>query len=185
MELEQSQTTWSVLVCSLGEKMHARYYCGSDPIKISWHSWHGWGKMREVMLFLTTICLQGDSGGPMVSKQETVWVQSGIVSFGFGCARPELPGVYSRVSRYQSWITSEIQSDPPGFITFSSTGTDTDSSYTCPGLPPAPIPVLTTPTPTMTNTASADGEWTSGKIGHGPPIFQEVPSFLNSSLAVI
>ncbi|XP_031417422.1 testisin-like [Clupea harengus] len=62
---------------------------------------------------------QGDSGGPMVNKQQTVWVQSGVVSFGFGCARPELPGVYSRVSRYQSWIGSQIQSDPPGFVTFS------------------------------------------------------------------
>ncbi|XP_048088701.1 transmembrane protease serine 9-like [Alosa alosa] len=81
---------------------------------------------------------QGDSGGPMVTKQETVWIQSGIVSFGFGCAQPELPGIYSRVSRYQSWISSEIQSDPPGFVTFSSTGADTDSSYTCPGLPSPP-----------------------------------------------
>uniref|UniRef100_A0A3B4WMQ9 Prostasin-like n=3 Tax=Seriola TaxID=8160 RepID=A0A3B4WMQ9_SERLL len=53
---------------------------------------------------------QGDSGGPMVSKQGSVWVQSGIVSFGFGCARPNLPGVYSRVSRYQSWINSFISS---------------------------------------------------------------------------
>ncbi|KTG01461.1 hypothetical protein cypCar_00034351 [Cyprinus carpio] len=34
---------------------------------------------------------QGDSGGPMVSRQSSVWVQSGIVSFGTGCARPELP----------------------------------------------------------------------------------------------
>lgn len=127
-------------------------------------------KMKEGMFFLTTICLQGDSGGPMVSKQETVWVQSGIVSFGFGCARPELPGVYSRVSRYQSWITSEIQSDLPGFITFSSTGTDTDSSFTCPGLPPAPSPVLTTPIPIQTNTASADGEWKSSGSVHSPPI---------------
>ena len=57
-------------------------------------------QMKEyIMIFLTTLCLQGDSGGPMMSKQEKKWVQSGIVSWGFGCARPELPGVYSRVSR--------------------------------------------------------------------------------------
>ncbi|XP_008281550.1 testisin-like, partial [Stegastes partitus] len=31
---------------------------------------------------------QGDSGGPMVNQQGSVWVQSGVVSFGFGCARP-------------------------------------------------------------------------------------------------
>lgn len=81
-------------------------------------------------------CPQGDSGGPMVSKQGSVWVQSGIVSFGFGCARPNLPGVYSRVSHYQSWIDSHISSDKPGFVLFTSSGLDTDSSYTCSGLPP-------------------------------------------------
>ncbi|XP_063337907.1 serine protease 27-like [Pelmatolapia mariae] len=76
---------------------------------------------------------QGDSGGPMVSKQGSVWVQSGIVSFGSGCARPNLPGVYSRVSRYQSWIKSHIRSNRPGFVRFISSGLDSDSNYTCPG----------------------------------------------------
>ncbi|XP_022599093.1 uncharacterized protein LOC111220318 [Seriola dumerili] len=98
---------------------------------------------------------QGDSGGPMVSKQGSVWVQSGIVSFGFGCARPNLPGVYSRVSRYQSWINSFISSDKPGFVQFSSSGPDADSSYTCPGLPPPPATSPTTrPTITTQSVAS-------------------------------
>ncbi|XP_070708359.1 transmembrane protease serine 9-like [Pempheris klunzingeri] len=83
-------------------------------------------------------CPQGDSGGPMVSRQASFWVQSGVVSFGFGCARPNLPGVYSKVSRYQSWINSHISSDKPGFVRFTSSGLDADSSYTCPGLP-APV----------------------------------------------
>ncbi|AWP17631.1 Serine protease 27 [Scophthalmus maximus] len=87
---------------------------------------------------------QGDSGGPMVSKQGSVWVQSGVVSFGFGCARPNLPGVYSRVSRYQSWINSFIRSDRPGFVQFTSSGPDADSSYTCLGLPPSPTTSSTT-----------------------------------------
>ncbi|KAM4624488.1 uncharacterized protein ACJ7VT_005337 [Polymixia lowei] len=81
---------------------------------------------------------QGDSGGPMVNQQGSVWVQSGVVSFGFGCARPNLPGVYSRVSRYQSWINSHISTDKPGFVQFTSSGLDADSSYTCPGLPDPP-----------------------------------------------
>ncbi|XP_026078956.1 uncharacterized protein LOC113056403 [Carassius auratus] len=79
---------------------------------------------------------QGDSGGPMVSRESSVWVQSGIVSFGTGCARPELPGVYTRVSCYQEWISSIVCSDPPGFVQFTSAGANPDYSYSCPGLPP-------------------------------------------------
>ncbi|XP_048017521.1 chymotrypsinogen A-like [Megalobrama amblycephala] len=66
-------------------------------------------------------CL-GDSGGPMVSKKDSLWIQSGIVSFGKsnGCAQPEYPGVYTRVSQYQNWIESYMSSNPPGFVEFKS-----------------------------------------------------------------
>ncbi|XP_062382829.1 vitamin K-dependent protein C-like [Sardina pilchardus] len=60
---------------------------------------------------------QGDSGGPMVVEQDSVWVQAGIVSFGIGCAEAEFPGVYARVSQYESWINSTITTDHPGYVT--------------------------------------------------------------------
>ena len=48
---------------------------------------------------------QGDSGGPLVMKttggQDTL---IGVVSWGQGCARPELYGVYSDVSKAAQWI---------------------------------------------------------------------------------
>uniref|UniRef100_A0A671LTE9 Trypsin-3-like n=1 Tax=Sinocyclocheilus anshuiensis TaxID=1608454 RepID=A0A671LTE9_9TELE len=70
---------------------------------------------------------QGDSGGPMANKNNSQWIQSGIVSFGRDCGIPKFPGVYTRVSQYQSWISSPISSDLPGFVSFTST----ESSSVC------------------------------------------------------
>ncbi|CAK6979470.1 Hypothetical predicted protein [Scomber scombrus] len=98
---------------------------------------------------------QGDSGGPMVSKTGSVWVQAGVVSFGRGCALPKFPGVYARVSQYQSWINSQITSDQPGFVSFTSTGSNSDLSASCSGLPPPPttLPPTTTVKPVVCGTA--------------------------------
>ncbi|KAL0993668.1 hypothetical protein UPYG_G00111360 [Umbra pygmaea] len=74
---------------------------------------------------------QGDSGGAMVSKQGNVWIQTGVVSFGADCGQENSPGVYVRVSQYQNWINSQITTNQPGFIGFSSSGTDSDLNVTC------------------------------------------------------
>ncbi|KAH8352470.1 hypothetical protein KR084_004372 [Drosophila pseudotakahashii] len=47
----------------------------------------------------------GDSGGPLVSGGKLV----GIVSFGYGCADPQYPGVYADVAELKPWILKAIK----------------------------------------------------------------------------
>uniref|UniRef100_A0A8C1C176 Peptidase S1 domain-containing protein n=1 Tax=Cyprinus carpio carpio TaxID=630221 RepID=A0A8C1C176_CYPCA len=66
---------------------------------------------------------QGDSGGPVVSRNSSLWIQSGIVSFGASpCDNPKYPSVFARVSQFQDWITSNIGSNPPGFVEYHNNG---------------------------------------------------------------
>ena len=51
---------------------------------------------------------QGDSGGPLLYNDNGDWKQVGIVSWGYGCANANSPGVYTRLAVYDDWINNFI-----------------------------------------------------------------------------
>ncbi|MEJ2756312.1 MAG: trypsin-like serine protease, partial [Gammaproteobacteria bacterium] len=51
----------------------------------------------------------GDSGGPLLIPTAQGPMQLGIVSFGVGCARPALYGVYTRLSQFSDWLNAHAQ----------------------------------------------------------------------------
>lgn len=73
---------------------------------------------------------QGDSGGPLFSaptatnntttknNQTTPLTQVGIVSWGEGCALPNYPGIYTRISTYKTFIEKIIEEHTPANVTY-------------------------------------------------------------------
>ncbi|XP_063230462.1 plasminogen [Bacillus rossius redtenbacheri] len=50
-----------------------------------------------------------DSGGPLMIGEGDQTMVVGIVSTGIGCARPRLPGLYTRISEYMVWIEGHVR----------------------------------------------------------------------------
>lgn len=50
----------------------------------------------------------GDSGGPLMSRENGAWIAEGIVSFGLGCG-VERPAVYTKVQSFLPWIRHQIR----------------------------------------------------------------------------
>uniref|UniRef100_A0A3B4AG09 Uncharacterized protein n=1 Tax=Periophthalmus magnuspinnatus TaxID=409849 RepID=A0A3B4AG09_9GOBI len=53
---------------------------------------------------------QGDSGGPLACPSDSsLWKLVGATSWGMGCAKPNRPGVYTRITQSLSWIRQEME----------------------------------------------------------------------------
>lgn len=77
-----------------------------------------YGGTKDVLYF------QGDSGGPLMqtclssvendadpnNEQRANYYLMGIVSFGPDCVNRTLPGVYTNVSTFMSWIVEHLDS---------------------------------------------------------------------------
>ncbi len=77
---------------------------------------------------------QGDSGGPLVVADGQGGIAlAGVVSYGIGCARPDFPGIYARVSFYESWLKQYVP-NVSGPATAPPTQDQSEESE------PAPVP---------------------------------------------
>ncbi|XP_047487782.1 chymotrypsinogen B-like [Penaeus chinensis] len=54
------------------------------------------------------IACRGDSGGPLMTKKNRLWLLLGVTSFGPEDCSSDVPAVYTRVSSYSEWILNKL-----------------------------------------------------------------------------
>ena len=85
----------------------------------------------------------GDSGGPLVVRTGSSFTLVGVISFGAGCARANVPNVNTKVSHYLAFIRNNVKRDnalaPP-------TSRPTGRPVT---VPPPLVPTLTPVVPSL------------------------------------
>ena len=65
--------------------------------------------LQPIPVLQQVLFLQADSGGPLMVRDDERIVVVGVISTGIGCAKPKLPGLYTRISSYSTWIRAHVQ----------------------------------------------------------------------------
>jgi secreted trypsin-like serine protease len=52
---------------------------------------------------------QGDSGGSLMVLRNHKYEIVGVTSWGKGCGRSGYPGVYTRITKYVTWICDQLE----------------------------------------------------------------------------
>ena len=55
-------------------------------------------------LRIVQLYIKGDSGGPLICAEDGKPVLYGVTSWGFGCAKENSPGVWTKITNYVDWI---------------------------------------------------------------------------------